>query len=178
MKRLYIIHGSGGSHDEPFYKSLIEKLESNGWKCCSLEMPESVQPQIRKWVSTLSSSVKNPDLDTFFYGHSMGSQTILRYIQNLSENKKIGGAIFTAGYINLNPIAGKWDDTPLNWEKILRHTKKFVNIMSDNDPYVPISDKEIFKKKLGAEVIIEHNKGHCPGSDSNIVMDKLMEMSK
>ena len=34
-----------------------------------------------------------------------------------------------------------------------------------NDPFVPIIDAEIFKNKLGAKIIIEHNQGHFSGSD-------------
>jgi uncharacterized protein len=177
MKRLFIIHGWGGSFDEPFYKQLTKKLEKKRWKAHSLEMPNSQEPYIKDWISTLSRAVGIPNKDTYFYGHSMGSQTILRYLQDLPESSKIGGAIFTAGYINLKPFAGEWNYPEPSWEKILQHTRKFINIMSDDDPYVPISDKIIFEKKLQAEVIIEHHKGHCPGSDSNIVYEKIMELS-
>jgi predicted alpha/beta hydrolase family esterase len=39
-------------------------------------------------------------------------------------------------------------------------SKKITCIFSDNDPDVPLSDAELFKEKLGAEIIVEHEKGH------------------
>ena len=58
----------------------------------------------------------------------------------------------------------------------------FFCIFSDNDPYIPLSDAEIFKDNLNAKIIIEHNKGHFDPS-SNIkevpsALKSLLEISK
>lgn len=42
---------------------------------------------------------------------------------------------------------------------------KFVCVFSDNDLYIPFQDAEIFKEKLAAKIIIEHNKKHFSGRD-------------
>ena len=57
-------------------------------------------------------------------------------------------------------IARPWLDAPLDWEYIKSKADDFVCIFSDNDPLVPLSDAEIFKEKLGAEIIIEKEKKH------------------
>jgi len=92
-----------------------------------------------------------------------------------SYNEKIGGAVFLAGWLHLtdeayeteedSQIAKPWLETPLNWDKIKSRANKFVAIFSDNDKLIPFSDSEIFKEKLNAEIIIEHQKGHFSGSD-------------
>jgi uncharacterized protein len=187
MKRLFIIHGWEGSADEPLYQSLKKELESQDWKVFPLPMPNSEEPKIDEWVPFLANAVKTADQETYFYGHSIGSQTILRYLETLPENIKVGGVIFTAGWVHLigldtpeeegsMEIAKPWLETPLNWDKIKSHCNKWVTIFSDNDPYVPLSDKDIFKEELNAEIIVEHNKDHAPGSD--IVMNKILEISK
>ncbi len=37
---------------------------------------------------------------------------------------------------------------------------KIVAIFSDNDPYVPLSNINLFREKIGAKIIKEKNKGH------------------
>lgn len=91
------------------------------------------------------------------------------------KKEKIGGAVFLAGWIHLtdaayeteedSQIAKPWLETPLNWDKIKSRANKFVAIFSDNDVVVPLSDSEIFKEKLNADIIIEHQMGHFNGSD-------------
>jgi predicted alpha/beta hydrolase family esterase len=62
-------------------------------------------------------------------------------------------------------IAKPWLETPLLWDKIKSHSKKFIAIFSDDDPLVPLDDSKIFEEKLGTKIIIEHNQKHFSGSD-------------
>lgn len=58
-------------------------------------------------------------------------------------------------------------ETPINFEKIKTKAKKIVAIHSDNDPYVDLKYGNIFKEKLGAEVVVLNNKGHFSGPVDN-----------
>jgi uncharacterized protein len=188
MKRLFIIHGWAGSHNEPFYQYLKKQLDSKEFEVYPLKMPKATEPEINSWVGTLSKNVGTPNKDTYFYGHSIGTQTILRYLQSIKEKIKVGGAVLTSPFVHLKPMtfqgpwkeseksARPWLKTPLNFKKIKSHCDKFVCIFSDDDPFVPLEDKDIFEKELNAKIIIEHNKLHSPGADS--VLDELREMIK
>jgi predicted alpha/beta hydrolase family esterase len=108
----------------------------------------------------------------YFVGHSIGCQTILRYIEQLPTEVKVAGVILVAPWMTLmnqSPeeveIAGPWIETSIDFEKVKTHTQKFVTIFSDDDPCVPIENKNLFEERLGAETILEHNKGHFSGSD-------------
>jgi len=138
-------------------------------------MPEPLSPRIDIWTNFLGEQIGNPDKNTFLLGHSIGAQTILRYLESLEESAEIGGVVMLAGWVNLTSaayeteedakIAKPWLESFINWEKVKKRTNKFVGIFSDNDPLVPFADSKIFKEKLGAEIIVEHNKGHFSGSD-------------
>ena len=109
-------------------------------------------------------------------------------MEKLPSQIKIGGAIFVAGWFNLSDetwdedytqeIANPWIKIPINFDKIKNHTENFILINSDNDPYVPVSDAEIFKEKLGAKILFEHNKGHISAEDGiksiPIVLNELI----
>jgi predicted alpha/beta hydrolase family esterase len=133
-----------------------------------------LRPEINAWVSFLAKQIGVPDKNTFLVGHSIGAQTIIRFLESLSGGASVGGAVFLAPWIHLTEasyeaeedreIAAPWLETPIAWEKARSHCPKFTAIFSDDDPLVPLSDSEIFKKELGATIIIEHSKEHFSGS--------------
>ncbi|MDD5133313.1 MAG: DUF1749 domain-containing protein [Candidatus Nanoarchaeia archaeon] len=171
MKKVYIIHGWGGNPKEGWFPWLKKELESKNYKVFIPEMPNTEEPEIKEWVSYLKKLVK-PDNETYFVGHSIGCQTIMRYLESLPEKIKVGKCIFVAGWFNLNSLseeeietAKPWLETPIDYKKVLSHTNKITAIFSDNDDYVPLTDSEIFKNKLKTKIIIEQGKGHFSGED-------------
>ena len=192
MKRAFIIHGWGGNPNEPWLKWLKLQLGSKGFEATNLEMPDTWHPKISEWVGKLNESVGNTDRDTYFVGHSIGCQAVMRYLEQLPVDQKVGGVIFVAGWFNLTDetwdeeytedIAAEWIKTPINFEKIKQHLDKFVLINSDNDPYVPLSDAELFRNNLGTEIIILNKKGHIAGDDGvtelPVVLEELLKMAE
>jgi predicted alpha/beta hydrolase family esterase len=189
--RVFIIHGWGGRPEEDWLPWLKDQLELNGFEVVVPAMPDSMEPHIWTWVPKLKELVGTPDERTFFVGHSMGTQTILRYLESLPEKIKVGGVVLVAGFIHLTDniletekdkkIAKPWLEKDLDWKKILSHTKSFVTIFSDDDPFVPLEDSETFMENLNAEVIIERKKGHM-SMNENIyefpeVLEAVMNMS-
>jgi hypothetical protein len=171
MAKVFIIHGWNGYPEEAWFPWLKKELTKKGFKVFVPQMPKASEPQINKWVPFLKKLVKNPDEETYFVGHSIGCQAILRYLEKLPKNKKIAKAIFVSGFVNLNiksekdkKIAKPWLKTKIKWNKINKH--KSIAIFSDNDPYVPLSDSKIFKNKMKSKIVILHKKGHIGGDDN------------
>ena len=168
MKKVYIIHGWSGSPDEPMLKWLALKLEKKGFEVHVPVMPDPDEPKIETWIPFLSKLVGVPDENTFFIGHSIGCQTIIRYLETLPEGTKIGGAVFVAGWYDVRnletedewKIVRPWVDTPRNDEKIRSVVNKAMVILSDNDPFVAPENRSSWEEKVGAKIILEHNKGH------------------
>lgn len=167
-KRVILVHGWGGT--AAWFPWTILELQSRKFKVDVFDMPNTVAPKIHEWVPFLNKKVANPDKNTYFIGHSIGCQTILRYLEILPENVKIGGCLFVAPWFNLGKEAYEdpedektampWIKTPINFKKIKMHTDNFIAIFSNNDPYVPLSDIKLFEKNLGAKTILEKNQGH------------------
>jgi hypothetical protein len=189
MKRVFIIHGWGGFGGEGWQAWLKVELEKKSFKVVAPDMPDTENPKIEAWVSALAKLVGRCDEDTFFVGHSVGCQTILRYLAELPEGVKAGGAIFVAGWFNLQgltvkeeEIAMPWLRLPIDLEKVKTKTTKFFAVFSDNDPVVPVEDEKIFQEKLGAETLILKNQGHFTGeTDINelpIVLEKILAMAE
>ncbi len=191
-KRVFIIHGWDGYPEEGWFPWLKRELIKRGFEVRVPKMPHATHPKISEWTPHLRRLVGKSDLKTYFVGHSMGCRTILRYLEKLSPKVKIGGAVLVAGWVSLTPmatrtkeakaIAREWLRTPHDYGKIKRHSRNFVAVFSDNDEFVPPENWKTYRMKLGAKVIIEHNKGHFSGDDRikklPVALEAILKMSK
>lgn len=192
-KRVFIIHGWEGSPDEPMHKWLKKELEENGLEVHVPAMPDPETPRIPDWLDKISEVVGEPDENTYLVWHSIGCQAVLRYLEALPTETRIGGAVLIAPWMELDKqtlteerpevvdIARPWMETLIDFEMVHSHTPKFVTIFSDNDPYVSLNQSGLFKEKLGARIIVEHNMGHFD-PDSGVeavpsVRDAILEMA-
>lgn len=184
MKRVIIIHRwEGGSHDDwrPWLKSELEKL---GYEVQVPDMPDTDVPVIEKWVRKLSEVVGTPDADTYFVGHSIGCQTILRYLETIST--PIGGAVFVAGWFNLGnledeevkEIARPWIETPIDLEKVKAVLPQSKLIISENDPYGCLEENKQKFAQIMTKVIIVPNAGHFTAEDGFTELPVVIEEIK
>ncbi|OGL74233.1 hypothetical protein A3F28_04165 [Candidatus Uhrbacteria bacterium RIFCSPHIGHO2_12_FULL_57_11] len=174
MKRVFIVHGWDGYPEECWFPWLKQELEQRGFGVEVPQMPNPDAPTIQTWVPHLSKMIGTPDQETYLVGHSIGVQTILRYLQTVEA--LVGGVVAVAGFFTLIPgsigtaddeaVAQPWLTTPMDVEKIKGNASKVVAIFSDNDRFVPLENVEMFQARLGAETIVLHNKGHIGGSDN------------
>ena len=189
-KRVFIIHGWDGYPENCWFPWLKKELEAKGFLVFAPAMPNPEAPEIKSWVSHLNSVVKEPDENTYFVGHSIGCQIILRYLEQLPSEIKIGGVVCVAGFFRLlyleteeeKELAKPWLETKIDFEKIKTHTNKIIAIFSDNDPDVDLGDKELFEKHLNATTFVEHNKGHFSDDagikDLPVLLEELLKISK
>lgn len=173
-KRVFIIHRWDGSPESDWYPWLKKVLSAQkGISVEVVKMPNPSHPMMADWVHALFQYCGFPNKDTYFVGHSIGCQTILRFVE--SVNKKFGGAVLVTPWLHLNDeamptsvdreIARPWIYIPIDFEKIAKLSKNFTCIFSENDPYVPLTDAPIFKKKLGALIEIKKDRGHYTKED-------------
>ncbi|MDP3899685.1 MAG: alpha/beta hydrolase [bacterium] len=167
MKKVFLIHGWEGYPEEGWRPWLKDELEKQGFEVMIPAMPNSANPKMSEWLSHLQKLAADPDEDCYFVGHSLGCIAILRYLESLEAHQKIGGAVLVAGFTsNLGYDAlDTFFQTDIDWTKIKSHCKKFTAIHSSNDPYVPLRYADIFKNRLGAEIIVEQNMKHFSGDD-------------
>jgi len=189
--RVFIVHRWDGTPDADWYPWLRDELEAKGFKVTVPAMPDTSEPKIGAWVSHLRKVVGQPDEDTYFIGHSIGCQTIMRYLETLPKGSKIGGMVFVAGWLLLRnleneeveEIARPWLTTPIDFPRIKERTGKITVFLSSNDPFDCSKENEIdFKETLGARVFMETNMGHFTTEDgvSKIpaVLKELLRMAE
>ena len=188
-KKLYIIHCWDGTPEGNWYPWLKQKAEENGFEVVVPLMPQTEEPRIFNWIPKMEEVVGIPDEKTYFVGHSMGCQAIARFLGTLSENTKVGGAVFVAGFFkelsNLDNnditrnVVKHWLDTPIDFEKVKSSINKSIAIFSDDDPYVPLSNVDTYKDVLGSEIVVEHSQKHFSKiTELPIALESLLKISK
>ena len=189
MRRVILVHQWGGTPKSDWYQSVSKTLQDRKFNVEILEMPNTAEPEINAWVSHLSKIVGKINEDTYFIGHSIGCQTVMRYLEKLKSKIKIGGCVFVAGWFKLDNlenqevkrIAKPWLETPIDFSKIKKHANKFTVILSSNDHYNFVDENaRIFKEKLGAKVIVEKDRGHFTAEDGVVenkrAVDELLKL--
>lgn len=180
-----MIHGWDGTPGESWFFWLKKELEAKGFEVIAPQMPDADLPRIEKWVPALKNIVKYPDENTYFIGHSMGCQAIIRYLETLPSETRVGGAVFVAGFLrhitNLEQepdvldVDREWAETPIDFAKARSRLSKSVAIFSTNDLCVSLDNRKDFQQKLGSEIITLQNKGHLDADDNAFKLPEVLE---
>ena len=137
MKKVYLVHRWDGNSESDWYVWLKRELEKKRFEVNILDMPDTENPKIEIWVRYLESKVKDIDEKTYFVGHSVGCQTIMRFLEKLHKHKKIGGCVFVAPWLDLinleseeMKIAHPWINNKIDFLRVLEHCTNFLAIFS------------------------------------------------
>jgi uncharacterized protein len=185
MQRVIIVHGWGGSPKDDWMPWAKKTLTEKGFEVVVPEMPETEHPKITPWVEKLTETIGEIREDDILIGHSIGCQTILRYIEKL-EGKKINKIILIAPWWFLTlgdgeeqADANPWLKEDVDFKKIKETVTNIITVFSDNDPYVPyIKNTEFFKEKLNPEIITKNKTGHFTAGEGSTVLPFLLVLVK
>lgn len=178
--RVFIVHGWEGSPEGNWFPWLKQTLEKRGIEALVPQMPDPKTPTQEEWLRKLDEVVDVPDSDTYFVGHSLGCITILRYLQHMNGNAKIGGAVLVAGFtddLGIEHISDFFKEK-IEWPKITSRCSKFVVINSDNDPYVAPRYNEILSKELNARKLVQPGMGHFNMKELHVALNELLKLMK
>ena len=187
MNKIYIVHCWDGTKDDGWYPWLDKQLSNENNIVYRFDMPNTTSPDIDEWVSFLDSKVEPLDENTFFVGHSIGCQTIMRYLQT-KNMCKIGGILFVAPWLELLDfaiedeesynVAKPWLNTKIDFEKVKQFTNNINCIFSDNDYFVSLDQKDKFEELLDAKTIVVSGKGHISQDDGVYELKEILEECK
>ena len=179
-KRAVIVHCWGGYPNYAWYPWVQEQLEAQGYEVTVPEMPDTDEPALDEWLPYLQEIIGKPDEELVLVGHSIGCVAIMRYLEALPKEQKVGKVVFVAGFTDQLGFKEleNFFKTPLNFEKIKPKSERgFAAIQSDDDPYVPMQYGERLEEELDATLIVMHAVGHMSGDiDDKASCTKLPEV--
>lgn len=185
MNKIYIVHCWDGSKEDGWYPWLDKELSNDKNIVYRFDMPDTENPKINEWVNFLDEQVDFLDDKTYFIGHSIGCQTIMRYLQT-KDVCNIGGILFVAPWLDLLDYAIEdeesyntakpWLTETIDFDKIKKFTNNIYCIFSDNDYFVSLEQKGKFEKLLNANTIIVSGKGHISQDDNVCELKEILDV--
>lgn len=184
MKKVIIIHGWEGTPERNWLPWLKKELVGRGYEVDVPLMPETETPKIQAWVNKLKEVVGQPNSDTYLIGHSIGCQTVLRYLETIDQ--PIGGALFVAGWFNLEnledeeskAIAGPWINTPIDIEKVKQVLPKSTLLISDNDDYGAFEENKEKFSQFVSDIVVLHNAEHITKAEEPAVLEQFENLTR
>lgn len=184
MKRAYLIHGWAGGPHNSFRPWLKKELEKNGYQVHCPQLPDTNHPTVENWVGSLRVEIQNPDEDTVLVGHSLGCKALMLYLADLPASTRVGALVLVAGTyddaINFNEKERRmylpWKEAAVDYEKIRTITRSVIAFFDDSDTWIPLeSSVTIAREQLGADVVIEHDRGHYSDDEGKVEVPRVLE---
>ncbi len=162
--RVVLMHGKDATPQDKWYPWLVREMEKRGVHVDVPALPQTHNPVLQGWVDVLKSL--HPTANTVLVGHSRGGVAILRYLEQLPDDQKVGKVILVAtNYAKTDArhteesTNGFYTDSGYDWEEIRRHCDEIVVLHSRDDQTVPFENGEIIAKKLGAKFLAFDDRG-------------------
>lgn len=175
-----MIHGFRGEPNGSWRPWLMGELAKHDIYACALPMPTPENPVKSEWIQTITEAVVSPSEEIFLVGHSLGVPAILRYLESLDNDSKIGGVLLISGplfeikkdgYEQVNSFI----NTTFDFSHIKNVCNNFIVIHGDNDKNVPFSDAEQLVKELSCNLISILNGGHLRGGEGWYQLPQALE---
>lgn len=178
MKKVILLHGTGGTAKGNWFPWLKAELEKQGYTVWAPDLPSADRPSINRYNHFLFSRGFEFDDQTTIIGHSSGSVAILGLLQALPEASVIKKAILVGAFKdNLGrDELDKLFTEEVDFEKIKSRAKEFVFIHSDDDPFCPLEGAKYLAKKLNGTMKILPGYKHFSYSTGGERFLKLPEM--
>ena len=174
--KVILMHGMGADPDKKWYPWLFKKIKEKNIEMIIPTLPNSENPNLGDWINEIIKCV--PDNDSVLIGHSRGGVAILRWLEQLSEGKKVKKVILVATNSGKEKSSEKgfFSREGYDFEQIKSHCDNFVVIHSKDDNWVPFSAGEENAKGLGAKFKIYTNKRHFGIKESPQIPEVLEEI--
>jgi predicted alpha/beta hydrolase family esterase len=183
---IYLIPRWGGKIHSDWYDWFgAEIMERYGLSVIVLDMPNWNQPDVEESVNYLLSQISHIDKLTYFIGHSVGCQVVIRYlIARLGQDRtlEIGGILLVAAWFmvdrpwdTINPwIANKG----LDYRSLAERVRSRKVVLSDNDPFTPnyAENKKLWVDRINASVTVYPQRAHFNSKAEPGVIEGFSEM--
>jgi predicted alpha/beta hydrolase family esterase len=169
MKKAIIIHGWGANPTDFWFQREKKLLEKRGYKVEVPQMPHILLPEEEEWVDTLAKL--KPDRDTILIGHSLGTPTILRYLEKAQENVNTVFLVspFSRDLGNNFEAIQHFVDRPFDWGKIKSNAVNFYTYAQTGDVFVPPEFSHEVAQELGTDIKIVTGDDHFATMDLDLI---------
>lgn len=167
--RLYLIPGYGGAANTPWLEWLRARYEPVARGSVIVPLPDPFHPNADAWIGTLRREIGTPDAETYFVAHSLGCITLLRFLEQMPADTRVGGVVLVAGFaehLDRFPKLDVFTGAPLAVAHLRAlATLRLRVIGSPDDSHVPIGATTALAERLGTPLFRIERAGHFQATD-------------
>lgn len=183
-KKVYIVPDYQATSNDHWYPWLSRQIKDAGFEAKRIMLANPFQPDLEEWQHNLKLQIPSLDEHSFIVAHGLGGLNALKFLEeHYSRTQlKIGGLMLVAAFDT--PLVA-WSElnkmvqaVKLDLNNLSHGAKRFVMLLSSNDPYVlaPISLR--LGHSLNAQIFEIKNAGHFNKLDGYADFSKLLELLK
>jgi len=136
-KRVIIIHGWADVPNRGWQGWLGRELSKQGVEVIAPAMPRPKLPVLADWHATIADVVGELDEETVLIGHSLGTFSLLRFLENYQGKGKAGQLILVAGFLENGGRSLKPYFAPVpDLTRVSERVENIYHIFSDKDHLV------------------------------------------
>lgn len=143
-------------------------MEKAGATVSIIDLPTPDAPAPDQWQHALQSQITTLDADTYFVAHSLGSITLLKFLEKATLKDAIGGYILVSGFnarLPQLPELDSFTSPSIDCDRLTQITDNRVVIAAIDDPIVPYALSRELATCLQAKFVPAEHGGHFLGSD-------------
>ena len=183
--KLCIVPRWGGTLESDYYPWLQARPEVRARfdQVLGPNIDDPGTPTIDAWMASLTRAVAPETLaDTYFLGHSVGCQAVLRFLAAGPAGARAAGVLCVAGWWTVDEpwdTIRPWIDTPFEIERARAACGRVITLISDNDPFTADwrTNQQLWEERLGAEVRVIPGAKHFNGSEEPAVLDAVCALA-
>lgn len=189
MGRLGIVHRWSGSPDADWYPWLRDELLALDpppfAEVAIPPMPEPDRPDPATWVPAVAKWLDDDPAElavSVLVAHSVGCQAAVRALATLRGERAVAGVLLVAPWFWLaedeqDETSALWEESAFDERGARRAAGRVVALVSDNDPFTPDweANGDAWRKRLGAEVVVEPGGGHFEGAEEPRILELVLE---
>jgi uncharacterized protein len=181
QKLAVIVHRWGATPESDWYPWLQNELLQRGYDVAIPAMPHTDAPEMQAWIHEVAVAIEEAPYGSLtLVGHSIGCQTILRYLEKASA--LAAKVLFVAGWVQLTGLADDEEDIAVPWltlpiDTVAVKSKigESVAFFSSDDPLVPATNQQYFRDTIGSRVVILHDRGHFDEDTGVLSLPELLQ---
>lgn len=185
---IYVVPRWGGTPSSDWYPWLAREIERRAVDLGQLaqvqrvEMPSPDVPVIGNWVFTLDRAVDRDSLEeAVLVGHSVGCQTVARWLAGLPEPRHVRGTLLIAPWFSVDvpwDTLRPWQETPFDFERAGHAAGRVSALLSNDDPFTADHDENarLWRDRVGADTRVLAARQHFNNSVEPDVLEALLEL--
>jgi len=178
--KIIFVHGYTASSREGWYPEISRKLSKLGIDFVIPDLPGGEYPHAAGWLSEIHKEVLKTNKPMVFVGHSLGTRTILLYLEKYKP-QNVKAVLLIAAFANRLENARKYDgdgypdffEHKIDIEKVKPLVRKFVVMHSKDDPLDYWQGEEI-AKELSAKLITFEDRAHFSEPENAAIILKTL----